>query len=320
MGTTFLITFIVIFFALVPISMLVESMRKKPVAPTSLEWAPDISIQYINIDGINTRYIKTGEGPPLVLLHTLRTQLDIFQKVIPALSKDFTVYAFDYPGHGWSDIPDTNYTPDLFNHSVTEFLEKMNLNDILVAGVSIGGTIPLMMVGGGNKRIKAIVSVNPYDYKGQGAARGNFIARLIFTMAYVPILGETFMRFRNTMVEGKIMEGGVSTASALPEAFLEEVFVVGERPGHYQAFINLIRHSSLFQKAHELYNKINVPVLLVYGDRDWSKESERKKTASGINDAIVETVKDGGHFLTLDQPEAFTHHVQSFAKKLGILS
>ncbi len=320
MGTTILITFLVIFFALVPISMLVEWMRTKPVAPTSLEWAPDLSIQYVNIDGINARYIKTGNGPPLVLLHTLRTQLDIFQKVIPALSKDFTVYAFDYPGHGWSDIPDTDYTPDLFNDSVAKFLEKMNLNDVLVAGVSIGGSIPLMLAGAGNERIKAIVSVNPYDYAGKGAARGNIVANIIMTSALIPVLGETFMRFRNPMVEGKIFEGGVSTASALPKAFLNELFVVGERPGHYRSFINLIRHSSLFQKAHELYNKINVPVLLVYGEKDWAYESDRKKTASGINGAVVEIVKDAGHFLTLDQPEAFTHHVQSFAKKLGILS
>jgi hypothetical protein len=35
----------------------------------------------------------------LVLLHTLRTQLDLFEKVVPELSKHSTVYAVDYPGH-----------------------------------------------------------------------------------------------------------------------------------------------------------------------------------------------------------------------------
>jgi pimeloyl-ACP methyl ester carboxylesterase len=50
------------------------------------------------------RYIKTGAGPNLVLLHTLRTQLDLFEKVVPGLAKHFTVYALDYPGHGYSDM------------------------------------------------------------------------------------------------------------------------------------------------------------------------------------------------------------------------
>lgn len=320
MTAKFLIIFLVIFLSLVPLSMLVEWLRKKPVAPAHLEWAPDIPVQYLDLDGVRVRYIKTGSGPNLLLLHTLRTHLDIFQKVIPELSKFFTVYAFDYPGHGWSDIPDTDYTPDLFNESVEKFLEDLGLDNVLVAGVSIGSSISLMLAGKGNTRIKAIVAVNPYDYKGKGASRGNLVANIIFTCALVPVLGETFMRLRNRMVEGKIMEGGVSTPGALPEKFLEELFVTGERPGHYRAFINLIRHSSLFQKAHEVYSQINIPVLIVYGDQDWANKQDRNKTASEISGATVETVKDGGHFLSLDQPAEFIHHVKSFAEKTGILS
>jgi len=48
------------------------------------------------------RYLKTGRGPNLVLFHTLRTQLDIYKKIIPKLAEQFTVDACDYPGHGWS--------------------------------------------------------------------------------------------------------------------------------------------------------------------------------------------------------------------------
>ena len=48
-------------------------------------------------DGSRLRYFKTGTGPPLVLLHTVRTQLDYFQRVMPALSDEFTVYALDCP-------------------------------------------------------------------------------------------------------------------------------------------------------------------------------------------------------------------------------
>src|ERR1700712_4510160 len=39
-----------------------------------------------------------GDGPNLVLIHTVRTQLDLFQFVVPLLAKHFTVYALDLPG------------------------------------------------------------------------------------------------------------------------------------------------------------------------------------------------------------------------------
>jgi pimeloyl-ACP methyl ester carboxylesterase len=59
-------------------------------------------LSYLDIDGSQIRYVKAGQGPTLLLLHTLRTQLDLFEKVIPELSKHFTVHALDYPGHGYS--------------------------------------------------------------------------------------------------------------------------------------------------------------------------------------------------------------------------
>ena len=48
------------------------------------------------------RYLRAGSGPPLVLLHMVRRQLDHFQLVIPRITDAFTVYAVDLPGMGWS--------------------------------------------------------------------------------------------------------------------------------------------------------------------------------------------------------------------------
>jgi pimeloyl-ACP methyl ester carboxylesterase len=55
-------------------------------------------------DGSRLRYFTAGNGPPLVLMHTVRTQLDYFQRVIPRVWDHYTVYAVDLPGMRWSDI------------------------------------------------------------------------------------------------------------------------------------------------------------------------------------------------------------------------
>jgi hypothetical protein len=64
--------------ALVASSYIVEMLRPAPKRPEKLAWAPGIPIQYVDIGGVKVRYIKTGTGANLVLLHTLRTQLDVF--------------------------------------------------------------------------------------------------------------------------------------------------------------------------------------------------------------------------------------------------
>jgi pimeloyl-ACP methyl ester carboxylesterase len=305
---------------LVLVSYLVEAMRAPPARPDFLTWAPDIPIRYVTLDGLRIRYITTGEGPPLVLLHTLRTQLDIFQKVIPELTRDFTVYAVDYPGHGWSDIPLADYSPKYFTGFTDRFLEALGIHDALVAGVSIGATIPLLMAAEQNPRIRGIVSINPYDYGKRGIDRANAVAKVLFTLAPIPVLGETVMRLRNRMVEGRVLDGAVATPSAIPQNLREEVFTVGERRGHVHAFLRLIRHMPLWRKAHDVYSRVQVPVLLVYGDGDWSREPERQLTLRQIPGARLVTVKNGGHFLPLDQPDAVVQQIRGFARELQLSS
>ncbi len=58
-------------------------------------------------DGQHLRYSRTGSGEPLVLLHTIRTQLEYFREIIPILARHFTVYAVDLPGHGYSSVNTT---------------------------------------------------------------------------------------------------------------------------------------------------------------------------------------------------------------------
>jgi pimeloyl-ACP methyl ester carboxylesterase len=292
----------------------VEALRQRPAAPDKLYWAPDLPIQYTEIDGNRIRYIKTGSGPNLVLLHTLRTQLDLFEKIVPTLAKSFTVYALDYPGHGFSDIPQADYSPDVFVNAVEGFLHKLDLKDVTLAGVSIGGVIALIIAAKGNPRVTKVVSINPYDYgNGTGLARANAFAWLTVNLGKVPVLGEAFMRLRTAYVEGRILRGGVADPSAITAGFGEQANASGRRPGHYQAFLNLLRHAYLWDEARLRYGDIKVPVLVVYGDRDWSHIDEWQRTVAAIPNAKMETIPEAGHFLSLDQPKRLTDLIKAFA-------
>lgn len=310
---------------LVLVSFGVEALRTRPTAPRTLYWAPEIPIQTTEIGGNAIRYIKTGRGPSLVLLHTLRTQLDIFEKLVPLLSNSFTVYALDYPGHGFSDIPKTDYGPELFVKTVEEFLGKLDLKNTTLVGISIGGVIPLIVAANHNPRVTRVIAINPYDYAhGMGIARANGWAWLTSNLARVPVLGETVMRLRNPFIERRILQGGVANLVAITPGFGAQVRASGLRSGHYRAFINLLRHAHLWDKARERYGEITVPVLVIYGDHDWSREDERQRTIKAIPGAKVETVANAGHFLSLDQPERLAELIKSFtaakssrATKLG---
>ncbi len=284
-----------------------------PKPPAALIWAPTIPIRYVTLDGARIRYIVTGEGPPVVLLHTLRTQLDMFQKIIPELARHHRVYALDYPGHGWSDIPRMPHTPDLFVRTVTRFLEQLDIADATLVGESIGGSVALLLAARKNHRVGRVVAVNPYDYdRGRGIRRSSAVANLILGAAPIPIVGAVVMALRNPVVEGRILRGGVHRESAIPPALEQEVYRVGSRPGHSRAFRSLVRHWPLWEAARSEYRTIEKPVLLLYGEHDWSRPEEREANRRDIPGAQLRVVPNAGHFLALDAPDELVRHLTEF--------
>ena len=299
--------------AVVLASYIIEALRSPPKPPDRLEWAQEIPIQYVMLDGVRVRYVVTGEGPALVLLHTLRTQLDLFQKVIPPLARHYRVYALDYPGHGWSDIPEVAYSPDVFAGAVGRFLDRLDIGNATLVGESIGGCVALLLAGRRHPRVRRVVAINPYDYdRGRGLRRSSLLANIILGAARIPVLGGTIMRLRNPLVETLILRGGVRRDGALPPAFAREVYAVGNRPGHNRAFMSLVRHWPLWEAARSEYRTIDLPVLLLYGEQDWSRPEEREANRRDIPGAELRIVPNAGHFLSLDSPDEMIRSITEY--------
>ncbi len=162
--------------------------------------------------------------------------------------------------------------------------------------------------------MQRVIAVNRYDYDaGRGLRRGSFLANVILGLNGVPVLGATVMRPRQFPVEKRIFEGGVVRKQSFPPGLLKEMYRVGGRRGHYRAFMSLVRHWPGWEQARKEYGNIQVPVLLLYGGRDWSRIEERQANARDIPGAQIRTV-DGGHFLSLENPAEVTGAVESTLK------
>ncbi|MBI2333484.1 MAG: alpha/beta hydrolase [Chloroflexi bacterium] len=314
------ITFLIIFCASLVVvwlvSFLLEALRPAPKAPEAMPWDPSLKPAYVTVDGVKLRYLKVGEGPVLLLLHTLRTQLDLFHKVIPELAKDFTVYALDYPGHGYSDIPDGSYDADFFVKYVNGFLEELDLTSVILSGVSIGASISLIIAARHNPRVVRIIPINPYDYyQGKGLARASLLGRLFVWLVSIPFVGDTVMRLRNYIIMKAVLTGGVSDPKSISPALMNEMYMVGNRRGHYRGFINLLRNASSWEHARSEYGNINVPTFMIWGAEDWSRPEERRYDESLISGVQSVTLETGGHFLPLDAPNDVIRHIRSAADR-----
>jgi len=260
-------------------------------------------------DKLTLRYLRTGTGRPLILLHTIRTQLDYFRDIIPRLSEHFTVYAIDLPGHGQSTIDlDQPYDEPYFRQSVRRFIEALDLKDVLIAGESIGAVLALTVASELPERISAVVASNAYDYDtryGDGVRRGNAVANIAIGSYAIPVFGAISAALENSMALGIVFGGGLVDKAKLPGDLLHEFDRSGRRRGYRTVERRTFAGWRSWGLARQKYQDVRAPVTLVYGASDWSRPSERERTKSALPGARLITLDQTGHFSALEQPEAW---------------
>jgi pimeloyl-ACP methyl ester carboxylesterase len=98
------------------------------------------------------------------------------------------------------------------------------------------------------------------------------------------------------------MRGGFADKRNLPEDFLTELRRVGRRAGYPQVARAVFRSLNSLIAARERYRLVQVPVVLVYGDGDWSRPSDREGVKQLLPDAKPVVQPRTGHFSALERP------------------
>src|SRR2546429_9646328 len=62
----------------------------------------------VRVGGAAVEYRQDGDGPDLLLLHSLLTELSVFDRVVPALARKHLVTRLNLPGFGASDPIELN--------------------------------------------------------------------------------------------------------------------------------------------------------------------------------------------------------------------
>jgi len=268
-------------------------------------WSPSGEIAYATLAaGTRLRYLKAGSGPrALILLHTVRTQLDHFQLVIPKLLNAFTLYAVDFPGMGWSEIATgARYDEPALRSALVEFVKTLDTDDVILAGESMGATVSLTASTELEGRVRRVVAFNPYDYP-KGVGRANRVASIYIGSARLSSVGPVVTRMENKPVLGIVLRGGLVDGSRLPDHYLAELRRVGRRRGYARVAREVYRNVESMIAARGLYGRVSVPVTLVYGDHDWSHPSERDANVALLRDCQSSSLADTGHFAALEQPD-----------------
>lgn len=259
------------------------------------------------------RYLKAGGGAPLVLLHTVRTQAEHFRLLVPMITDRYTVYALDLPGMGYSEIvPGASYDEPAMRAGVERLLTELDLHDVTLVGESMGAVLALTTAADLPERVRRVVAVNAYDFRG-GIARSSLLARVVVSGVLAPGVGPVIAGVEPRPALGKILQGGLGDRSALREDYVDELLQVGRRPGYPTVARGVYQNLPSLIAARSRYPEVKAPIHLVYGEKDWSRPSDREANKKLLPAADFTQVPKAGHFIALERPDVLAELLNAVA-------
>ncbi len=264
---------------------------------------PLVDIRTQSVFGHNIRYVQEGTGPHLILIHGIGASVFVWRRLIPLLSKHYTVTAFDLLGFGLSDKPLTfKYDLDSQCEAIEEFLNQLKIPQCFLAGSSMGGAIALRLAQVNPNRYQKVVTLSPLadpkiaflDLK-----RFGFLSPIV-----QPLLTERFIE--------QVLKRVLSNRELINKESLQHYTQPYKQREALIAFtksFSLLRDKRIYT---ELSN-VQQPVLVLWGEKDKIipiKYSQR--ITLQLKNMIFYSHPQSGHHPHEDEPQWTSEKITQF--------
>jgi len=276
-----------------------------------------IEVQYLTIHGHKRAFIKTGNGPALLLLHGLGCDHTTWLPVIAALSRRYTVIAPDLLGHGKSAKPRADYSVGGYANGMRDLLTVLGIDRVTVVGHSFGGGVAMQFAYQFPERTERMVLVAP---GGLGPEVTPAIRAITLPGFHQAMALATLPGVRQVATTGlrTLAASGLSKARDL-----DEVAVVLESfkdPGSRRAIRHVVSavvdwRGQIVTMVDRAYLTQAMPMCVVWGTEDAVIPVKHAGVAAELAPgATVEVIANAGHFPHKDHPQRFVKILDEFIR------
>lgn len=309
----------------------------------------DIIEKQIQVGEVLFNYAEGPDnGTPLVLLHAQLLDWYSYSEVMPELSKQYHVYAIDYPGHGKTVVPDSYvFSANQIGSDLANFIETVIGEPVYISGNSSGGLLSLWLAVNDKEYVKSVLLEDPPLFSAEYPAIQETIAYKSFATSnsaitngydndflmywinnstkffqtYTGPFGQPLIRFMVKQYRSQNPDAPIELAF-LPSVVKEMIRGLDYyNPAFGNAFYEGTWNTG-FDHGTAL-SMVECPVLLLQADFDYTEEgilngamSEEmaKQATSLISDCTYIKVASN-HVVNLDNPQKYIEISEDFFKK-----
>ena len=269
------------------------------------------------------RYREDGTGEPLLFVHGVVVNGDLWRKVVPPLAKDFRCIVPDWP-LGSHEIPmsaDADLTPPGLARLVVDFMDALGLETVTLVGNDTGGAICQLVATQYPDRVSRLVltSCDIYD---------RFPPPVFKPLAnLVKVPGATWLvaqSLRPRFTHRLPIAFGWVTKRQPERAVVDSWLKPGRSSGGVRRDLGKVFGSVDARytiEAAEKLKSFDKPVLLAWASEDKLFPVEyARRLASELPNATIEEIPDSYTFIAEDQPERLADVIAAFVRRPAAVS
>jgi pimeloyl-ACP methyl ester carboxylesterase len=266
--------------------------------------------KFINIQGVNVHYRDEGnqnDSIPLVLIHGTSSSLHTWDSIVPALSNKKRLIRLDLPAFGLTGPhPQRNYSIDFYNQFIDAFLNAIGVQQYIIAGNSLGGSIAWNQALAYPDKVKQLILVNSGGYPKKNE-KGN----IGFKLASTPVVGDVLLKFTPRGIIRKSVEDVYSDKAKVSEVLVQRYFDLLLREGNRQATLDIFKQRK-FGGSEKIKN-IQTPTLIIWGEDDQLIDvSNAYLFQKDIRNCELVIIPKTGHVPMEENPTPFINAISSF--------
>ncbi len=259
--------------------------------------------KFINIQGVNIHYRDEGnqnDSIPLVLIHGTSSSLHTWDSIVPALVGKKRIIRLDLPAFGLTGPhPQRDYSINFYNQLIDAFLNAIGVQEYIIAGNSLGGSIAWNQALAYPNKVKQLVLINSGGYPKKNE-KGN----IGFKLASTPVVGDVLLKFTPRGIIRKSIEDVYSDKTKVSEDLVQRYFDLLLREGNRQATLDIFKQRK-FGSSEKIKN-IQTSTLIIWGEDDQLIDvSNAYLFEKDIRNSQLVIIPKTGHVPMEENPLAF---------------
>lgn len=259
--------------------------------------------KFINIQGVNVHYRDEGnqnDSIPLVLIHGTSSSLHTWDSIVPALVGKKRIIRLDLPAFGLTGPhPQRDYSINFYNQFIDAFLNAIGIQEYIIAGNSLGGSIAWNQALAYPNKVKQLVLINSGGYPKKNE-KGN----IGFKLASIPVVGDVLVKFTPRALIRKSIEDVYSDKAKVNEVMVQRYFDLLLREGNRNATLDIFKQRK-FGSSEKIKN-IQTSTLIIWGEDDQLIDvSNAYLFQKDIRNSQLVIIPKTGHVPMEENPLAF---------------